>query len=48
MKVYLDNCCFNRPFDNQLMIKIMIETEAKLFIQEKILSGEIQLTWLYT
>jgi len=33
LKVYLDNCCFNRPFDNQNQVRIRIETEAKLFIQ---------------
>jgi hypothetical protein len=30
MKIYLDNCCFNRPFDDQGQIRIKIETEAKL------------------
>jgi hypothetical protein len=24
MKIYLDNCCFNRPFDDQTL-KILIE-----------------------
>lgn len=31
MRVYLDNCSFNRPFDDQTQIKISLETEAKLF-----------------
>jgi len=31
-RLYLDNCCFNRPFDNQKQLKIKLETEAKLFI----------------
>lgn len=30
MKIYLDNGCFNRPFDDQSRIRIMLETEAKL------------------
>jgi hypothetical protein len=30
LKIYLDNCCYNRPFDNQLQMKIRLETEAKL------------------
>lgn len=47
MKIYLDNCCFNRPFDDQSQIKIRIETEAKLKIQEEVRSGKIQLTWSY-
>jgi hypothetical protein len=47
MKIYLDNCCFNRPFDDQLQIRIKLEAEAKLKIQEKIRSGELQLIWSY-
>lgn len=35
MKIYLDNCCFNRPYDNQNSITIFLETEAKLFIQNE-------------
>ena len=47
MKIYLDNCCFNRPFDDQSQIRIRIETEAKLKIQEEIRAGKIQLIWSY-
>ena len=47
MKIYLDNCCFNRPFDDQAQIRIKIETEAKLKIQEDIRSGKFQLVWSY-
>ena len=47
MKIYLDNCTLNRPFDNQNFIKIRIETEAKLFIQEKIKDGKYELIWSY-
>lgn len=47
MKIYLDNCCFNRPFDDQSQIRIRIETEAKLKIQEEIRSGKIQMIWSY-
>jgi predicted nucleic acid-binding protein len=47
MLIYLDNCCFNRPFDDQKQIRIHIETEAKLFIQEGIISGNFQLAWSY-
>ena len=36
MKVYLDNCCFNRPFDDQSAVRIRIESEAKLHVQQKI------------
>ena len=47
MRVYLDNCCFNRPFDDQSLLAIQLETEAKLGIQEKIKSGHLSLGWSY-
>ena len=47
MLIYLDNCCFNRPFDDQKQIRIRIETEAKLFIQGDILDGKYSLAWSY-
>ncbi len=47
MKIYLDNCCFNRPFDDQSRIRIMIETEAKLRIQEEVRVGRFKLIWSY-
>ena len=34
LKLYLDNCCFNRPFDDQSQVKIHIEAQAKLDIQK--------------
>ena len=37
MRVYLDNCSFNRPFDNQNAVKIKIETQAKLYVQHLVL-----------
>ena len=47
MKVYLDNCCFNRPFDDQSHLRIRLETEAKLRIQEEIRAGSYELIWSY-
>jgi len=47
LKIYFDNCCFNRPFDNQKNIKIFLETHAKLYIQQKILEGKYELVWSY-
>lgn len=47
MKVYLDNCSFNRPFDDQSQIRIRIEAEAKLYIQTLIKRGKLKLTWSY-
>jgi len=34
LRIYLDICTFNRPFDDQNQLKIKLETEAKLFIQQ--------------
>jgi len=47
MRIYLDNCCFNRPFDDQSGIKVKLETDAKLFVQATIRSGRTELAWSY-
>lgn len=47
MKIYLDNCCFNRPFDDQSQLRILLESEAKLRIQENIRLGTFELIWSY-
>ena len=47
MKIYLDNCCFNRPFDDQSQLRIRLESEAKLKIQEDIRAGKFQMAWSY-
>jgi hypothetical protein len=47
MRIYLDNCMFNRPFDEQTHIRLRLETEAKLAIQEEIRLGTYQLIWSY-
>lgn len=47
MRLYLDNCCFNRPFDDQSTLTIRLETEAKLHIQAAIRSGDYALGWSY-
>ena len=47
MKLYLDNCSFNRPFDDQSKLRIMLESEAKLAIQQSIRSGKLELIWSY-
>jgi len=46
-RIYLDNCCFNRPYDDQSYPRIRIETQAKLHIQKKIYEREIELVWSY-
>jgi predicted nucleic acid-binding protein len=47
MRIYLDNCVFNRPFDDQSHLRVRLETEAKLYIQAKIKQGDLQLVWSY-
>jgi RNase P subunit RPR2 len=47
MKIYLDHCTYNRPFDDQSNIKIQLETMAKLYIQNQIKNGKYDLVWSY-
>lgn len=47
MRVYLDNCCFNRPYDDQSSITISLETQAKLYIQNWIHQGKIEMASSY-
>lgn len=48
MKLYLDMCCYNRPYDPQEQMRIHLETQAKLHIQKLIKSGEYELVSSYT
>ena len=45
MRVYLDNCCYNRPFDDQSQIKVLLETLAKLDIQQQMRDGILEYVW---
>jgi len=47
MKIYLDNCCYNRPFDSQSDIIVKLESEAVSFIQEQVKFGKLDLVWSY-
>lgn len=47
LKIYLDNCVFNRPFDDQSQIRIKLETEAKFYIQAQIKQNRLVLIWSY-
>jgi len=40
MKIYLDTCCLNRPFDDQRQPRIRLEAEAVTLILEKIRKRE--------
>ena len=43
MLVYLDNCCYNRPFDDLSHKIVKMEAQAKMFIQSMINYGMIKL-----
>lgn len=43
MRIYLDNCCYNRPYDDQTNITNSLETQAKLTIQNLIRLGRYEL-----
>ncbi len=45
MRVYLDNCIFNRPFDDQSSDRIRSETEAIRIIFDKVSDGSIDIVW---
>ena len=47
MRVYLDMCCYNRPYDDQSQIRVSLETQAKLHIQDLIQKGRLELVTSY-
>ena len=46
-KIYLDNCCYNRPYDDQSQLTISLEASAKLEIQQQIRDGKVDLSTSY-
>ena len=47
MKIYLDNCCYNRPYDDQSQLRISLETQAKLHIQDLVKHKKTDLVTSY-
>lgn len=45
--LYLDLCCYNRPFDDQSQMRVRLETEAKLQIQALAKQKLVALVWSY-
>ncbi len=43
--IYLDICCFNRPFDQQSQTLVRLQTEAKLAVQRGVRDGQLSLAW---
>jgi len=41
MKIYLDNCCYNRPFDDQTQMRVFLESQAKIYIQTLVVDKKI-------
>lgn len=40
IKIHLDTCCLNRPFDDQTQERVRLESEAVLAIMSRIEKGE--------
>lgn len=47
IKIYLDHCTFKRPYDTPANMRIILETQAKLRIQEMIVNGKFILVISY-
>lgn len=43
MKIYLDTCCLNRPFDDQRQPRVRLESEAITLVLEKTYKHEWEL-----
>ena len=43
MRVYLDNCCLQRPLDNQALPRIRVETEAVFALLAAVQAKELSL-----
>ena len=47
IRIYFDNCSFNRPHDDLSLLKNYLEAEAKTYIQEEIIQKKYELAWSY-
>lgn len=47
LRIYLDNCCFNRPYDDQTQVRIWLETQAKLHVQSLVYEHNMELVWSF-
>ena len=45
MRVYLDNCCYNRPFDEQTQLRVRLETVTKLAVQLLMATRVVEYVW---
>lgn len=47
MRIYLDNCAYNRPYDDQTQLSVAMESQSKLHIQADIKEGKLDLVGSY-
>lgn len=47
ISVYLDNCCFNRPYDDQSQMKVSLEAQAKMYVQRLIVEKQCDFVYSY-
>ena len=45
MRIYLDNCCYNRPFDLQNQTRVQVETASKLAVQLLMAAKRVEYVW---
>jgi predicted nucleic acid-binding protein len=43
LKIYIDNCCYNRPFDDHSQERIYLESEAVLSILKRVEKQQFEL-----
>lgn len=43
MRVYLDNCCLGRPYDDHTQERVRLESDAVLLILRRVVQGELEL-----
>ena len=47
IKIYLDTCCYNRPYDDQQQTRIHLEALAKLHIQQSLANSDFDFVWSF-
>ena len=47
MRIYLDMCCYNRPYDDQTQLKVAMETQSKMHIQMLVREKKLELIVSY-
>ena len=45
MRVYLDNCCYNRPFDPSVQTRVQVVTICKLAVQFMMATRKVEYVW---